>query len=125
MARWALLKNAEINPEAYYLGVVCSEAQNENRVLGHLSLQIQPLDLPGADGRIESFVNTFAVEADYRRRGFGRALQLEALRLSGDLHCYQMRSWSSLDHPENYALKLALGFSVVPSVYEIPSGEKI
>ncbi len=36
-----------------------------------------------------------------------------------------MCSWSSLAHPENYALKLGLGFAVFPTVFKTATGEKV
>jgi GNAT superfamily N-acetyltransferase len=120
MARWALLDGA-YNPDCYYLGVI----EGEKQIVGHLSIQVQSIDLPGMRSLTETFVNTFAVEPTYRRRGYGRALQQEALCLSRNLHCYQMRSWSAEDHPENYALKLSLGFGIHPAVFETSTGEKV
>ena len=73
----------------------------------------------------ETFAQTFAVEEVYRRRGHGRALQLEALTLTKDLGAHQMRSWSSLDKQANYALKMNLGFAVCPAVYETDAGLKV
>jgi GNAT superfamily N-acetyltransferase len=40
----------------------------------------------------ETFVATFAVDAAYRRHGYGRALQTAALKMTRALGCYQMRS---------------------------------
>ena len=121
MARWAL-RNGAHDPECHYLGVA---VEGGNDVIGHLSLRVQSLELPGSLALMETFVNTFAVEPEYRRRGYGRALQQASVRLSGDLNCYQMRSWSSLDHPENYTLKIALGFGVHPAVIETATGETV
>ena len=73
----------------------------------------------------EMFVQTFAVEAAFRRRGHGRALQQAALALTAERGCHQMRSWSSLDKPEKYALKLALGFAVHPAISEAGNGQQI
>ena len=36
-----------------------------------------------------------------------------------------MRSWSSLDKPANYALKLSLGFAMHPSVHDAASGYQV
>jgi hypothetical protein len=33
-----------------------------------------------------------------------------------------MRSWSSLDKPENYQLKLSLGFALHPSTHDAAAG---
>ena len=117
---------------SFYLG-----AADAGAVIGHLSLRRQPLVIPASsltrglemalmdDGGTaidEVFVLSFAVEPRYRRRGFGRALQLRALAKATELGCFQMRSWSSADKRENYALKISLGFSIVPALYPMPGG---
>jgi GNAT superfamily N-acetyltransferase len=83
--------------------------------------------LTALDGRPlrELFVQTFAVDDAFRRQGCGRALQVAALELARTLGCYQMRSWSSLDKTANYALKLSLGFTAHPAIYEATGGQKI
>ncbi|MCA9913880.1 MAG: GNAT family N-acetyltransferase [Anaerolineae bacterium] len=134
MARHGLIRGEAI-PQAIYLGVL-----EDNRVIGHLSLKVQALVVPATEWNHnkeesllnaagealrETFVQTFAVEEAYRRRGMGTALQtaaIEATRASG---CYQMRSWSSADRPANYALKLQMGFAVHPTTYALPDGRLI
>ncbi len=133
MARWAVTAGGQPLAQTYYLGVMV-----EQEVVGHLSLLRQPLTLPAAgdqppapvsrpDGTPldELFVQTFAVDTGHRRRGYGRALQQAALQLARDLGVYQLRSWSSYDHPENYALKLRLGFAACPAVFETDTGLKV
>jgi GNAT superfamily N-acetyltransferase len=101
-------------------------------LVGDISVKAQPVEVPPgvpvpilelpieslreAAGRElrEGFVQSFAVEEAHRRRGLGRRLQLAALAECRRRGFYQMRSWSSLDKPANYALKLALGFAVHP-----------
>ena len=101
-------------------------------LVGHISVKAQPIAVPsgapapileltvktfreaaGGD-HLEGFVQTFAVEEAHRRRGLGRRLQRAALGECRRRSLYQMRSWSSLDSPANYGLKLALGFAVHP-----------
>jgi GNAT superfamily N-acetyltransferase len=65
---------------------------------------------------IEAKVLAFAVVAPYRRKGIGRALQLEVIRLAKAQGCYQLRSHSGGKHTANQQLKLALGFAVHPIV---------
>ena len=36
-----------------------------------------------------------------------------------------MRSWSSLDRRENYALKLGMGFAMDPAVHEAAGGQRV
>jgi GNAT superfamily N-acetyltransferase len=129
MVRWSISPEELPLENTVYLGTRANRL-----VIGHISVRIQPIQIPGMDqvlrdssGDIlnELFVQTFAVEENYRRRGYGRALQQAALNLLPTLHCCQMRSWSSFDKPANYALKISLGFAVCPATYEAPNGEKI
>lgn len=73
----------------------------------------------------ETFVQTFFVNSRHRRQGHGRDLQLAALQKTRQLGCFQMRSWSSLDKPANYQLKLNLGFAFQPEIQVTPSGLKV
>jgi GNAT superfamily N-acetyltransferase len=125
MARHALDDAGRLADDFHALAAV-----EGDEVVGHLVLNCRPLVVPetewsagrdhavrGADGEpvTETFVATFAVDEGHRRRGHGRALQRAALDLSRELGAWQMRSWSSLDRPENYALKLSLGFTASPT----------
>lgn len=135
LARWILEENGQPKTGLYFLGV--EEAQ---RVIGHISLRKQQLVVPATEwsGGVEEpllnqhnqplyemIVETFAVDEQYRRRGHGRALQLGALALTKETGCYQLRSWSSLDKPANYALKLSLGFAVHPATFLASNGKQI
>jgi GNAT superfamily N-acetyltransferase len=118
-----------------YLGIQIAAA-----VAGHISIRQQPLTIPassltggdalpltGAAGEplSEAFVQSFGVEEPQRRRGIGRALQQAALAQAHALGCWQLRSWSSADRDANYALKISLGFAVVPALYPLPGGAPI
>lgn len=135
MTRWIVDDQQRLLPECFCLGKVV-----DDKVVGHLVVRKQPLIIPATEwsqdldhdlrdegGRHleELFVQTFAVNDNFRRQGIGSALQLAALQLGSDLKCVQLRSWSSLDKPENYSLKLRLGFCVHPAVDELPDGRKI
>ncbi len=135
MTRWALPPDDQPPPGVCFLGVPI-----DARVVGHISILAQPITvpatawsgdkthtMPGPDGQPlrETFVQTFAVEEAFRRRGYGRALQQAALRLTRDLGCIQMRSWSSLDKPANHTLKLSLGFGMHPATQEATDGQLI
>ena len=126
--------HGEPKADCFYLGVSV-----EAMVIGHLSLRRQPISVPvsslnqaelrlldSADEPLnEAFVQSFAVEPDYRWRGYGRALQQTALLKTRELGCYQLRSWSSADKRENYALKISLGFAILPALYPLPGGAPI
>ena len=134
MRRWGVTEDNQPLPDTSYLGAVVAA-----RVVAHLSLRRQPLLLPAgdavpqetpildADGQplLETFVQTFAVDAGCRRQGHGRALQLAALALTRELGACQLRSWSSLGHDANYALKISLGFAACPALFVTPTGEKV
>ncbi|OGD78630.1 MAG: hypothetical protein A2Y64_04805 [Candidatus Coatesbacteria bacterium RBG_13_66_14] len=113
-------------------GVFAFGAFDGTRLVGDISVKAQPVEVPlgipvtildlpvktfreAAGGDLfEGFVQSFAVEEAHRRRGLGRRLQLAALGECRRRGLFQMRSWSSLDKPANYALKIALGFAVHP-----------
>lgn len=69
----------------------------------------------------EAKIITFGVKKAHRRRGIGRALQEYTLKRAKELDCYQVRSVSDMAHPENYQLKLSMGFAVEPMEREEPS----
>jgi len=135
-ARW-VLDDDDLPKEAdlVFLGVTDGE-----KVIGSLTLKKQTITMPasewagerdrrlfGPDGEplYETFVQTFFVDEDHRRKGYGLALQQQALQVTAQLGCIQMRSWSSLDKPANYQLKLKLGFAFHPEIQETPSGLRV
>lgn len=93
-------------------------------IAGFLRFVIQPLGPP--DGcpvltlagtpLTEAKILAFGVPERFRRQGIGSALQLQAIAAARELGCYQLRSYSAINHPENYALKLKLGFAAFPEV---------
>ncbi len=130
-ARWAL-DGDDIKPDVHCIG-----AAVDDEVIGHISLHLRDIVIPATEWSgneegfiqgvnserlMETFVNSFDVEEDYRRRGYGRELQLAALELTRELGGIQMRSWCSLDKPEAYALKLSLGFTAHPAIAEAWNG---
>lgn len=134
MTRHAL-RHGGPKADCHYIGVIVAD-----RVIGHISVKEQPLvvessgltddhSLPLLDADdeplTEIFVQTFAVEEAFRRQGHGRILQSAALQLGYEHGCYQMRSWSSADRPANYALKIGMGFAIVPALYPTPGGAPI
>lgn len=134
MERWTLDADGMPLPNLHYLGAISNEG-----VVGSLTLLVQDILLPagaaqqqppvltGPDGMAlrETFVQTYVVEPNYRRHGFGRALQIAAIKLTRQWGCYQMRSWSSADKNMNYALKLELGFAALPAIQTSTDGEPI
>jgi len=134
MARHALHRGQPIQ-DGIYLAALEREV-----IVGHISLKVQPIVVPATEwsqnqalvlrdavGEVltETYVQTFAVEEPYRRRGYGRALQAAAVEQTRAQGCYQMRSWSSTDKPANYALKLAMRFAVHPTTFALPDGRLI
>lgn len=128
------LKDGQPKTDCTYLGVTVGE-----NVVGHIAIRRQALIIPASDltsgdelplmwdgvPLYEAFVQSFAVEEDYQRRGYGRALQQHAMAVAQALGCYQLRSWSSADKHANYALKLSLGFVAHPALYPLPGGRPL
>ncbi len=118
----------DLSGDGYFaLGVFDGE-----KMVGNISIKVQPIEVPekiplnilelpqktfrettGGD-ILEGFIQSFAVEEKHRRRGLGRRLQEAALNECRRSSLYQMRSWSSVDKPANFALKLSLGFAIHP-----------
>ena len=135
-AQWVLNKDDQPkHADMRFLAVVV-----EGQVVADLTLLKRPIEVPpsewaGDRERIlrdvsgqplyETFVQTFRVAESHRRKGYGRALQLEALQVTKELGCIQMRSWSSLDKPANYQLKFSLGFGFHPEIQQTASGLKV
>jgi GNAT superfamily N-acetyltransferase len=94
----------------------------DERPVGFLRYVVQPIGVEDdleplvLRGRplLEAKVLAFGVAEAHRRRGIGRALQETAIQSAAESGCYQVRSFSGGDHPENHRLKLALGFAVHP-----------
>ena len=105
-------------------------ARQDSRVVGFLMYLIwrigpndrnhPPLAVDGAP-LTEAKIMAFGVKEAYRRQGIGRALQEHVLRQAKALGCYQVRSVSTGDHPENQQLKLAMGFAVEPMERDTPT----
>lgn len=98
-------------------------ALDNHRCLGFLRFSIQeigrdvgrpPVLYDGKPLR-EGFVQAFGVEPAARRRGIGTDLQTFAADFCRRSGCYQMRSRSPLTSTENYALKIAAGYTLHPS----------
>jgi|GEM_PF-1054584 len=139
------LKRIGDSPHAFTLeeddGFVIVAMEND-QVVGHISIKHQPvvhrddlpielLEMPNKrftdtypPGLVEGFVQTFEVEEEHRRRGIGSQLQRAAYDECCRRGLYQMRSWSSLDRPSNYALKIALGFAVHPGYSYLSKQDK-
>ena len=134
-ARWVL--GDDDLPTEPFLFLAAVEG---GEVVGNLALCVQMIAMPATewsggvekplvdgegDPLRETFVQTFFVEAPHRRQGIGRALQEAAVAWTREAGCAQMRSWSSLDKPENYALKLSMGFAMQPSVHDSWGGYQV
>ncbi|MGV3618928.1 MAG: GNAT family N-acetyltransferase [Fimbriimonas sp.] len=59
------------------------------------------------------------VDPAYRRQGIGRALRARMQERAKELGCYEVRSVSSTDYPDNHRLKLAMGFGLAAVECEI------
>lgn len=120
------------NEEGWLPGLQVITAEYGRQIVGHIALLEQPLCLTDdevlKDSGIplrELFVQTFRVSETFQRRGIGRRLQGEALRLAAELGCYQLRSWSSIDKETNYHLKLSMGFAFSPAKITLKDGRVI
>ena len=131
-AHWVIDSADRAGDSLLFLGAVVAD-----EMVGNLSLREQQIVVPAtpwsegrehalhaSDGAAlrETFVQTFFVEQAHRGRGLGRALQEAAIAWTRERGCLQMRSWSSLDRPENHALKLSLGFALHPATHEAAAG---
>ncbi len=73
----------------------------------------EPVQLNGRT-LTEAKIIAFGVNETHRRQGIGRALQERTLKRARELGCYQVRSVSNNEHPENQQLKISMGFAVEP-----------
>ena len=72
-----------------------------------------PIEMQGKTLK-EAKILAFGVKEGYRRQGIGTALQEYTIQQAKLFDCYQVRSVSGENHPENHHLKLAMGFAVEP-----------
>ncbi len=72
-----------------------------------------PIEIHGKTLK-EAKILAFGVKDGYRRQGIGTALQEYTIKQAKLFDCYQVRSVSGENHPENHYLKLAMGFAVEP-----------
>ena len=123
-SQWAFAPHFEPFSRHYVM------AKQDRRVVGFLMYVVweigphdrnhEPVVLNGQK-LTEAKILAFGVRETYRRRGIGRALQEHTLRRARALGCYQVRSVSDADHPQNQRLKLAMGFAVEPMERDKPS----
>ena len=72
-----------------------------------------PIQLHGKTLR-EAKILAFGVKEGYRRQGIGTELQAYTIKQARLFDCYQVRSVSGENYPENHLLKLSMGFAVEP-----------
>ena len=72
-----------------------------------------PIKIHGKTLR-EAKILAFGVKEGYRRQGIGTALQEYTIQQAKLFDCYQVRSVSGENYPENHLLKLSMGFAVEP-----------
>jgi GNAT superfamily N-acetyltransferase len=123
-ARWAF------NPHFEQFARYFLAAKQDGGIVGFLMFVVwnigpndrdhPPIQMHGKKLR-EAKIIAFGVKKTYRRQGIGRALQEYTLKRAKALGCYQVRSVSDMDHPENHQLKLSMGFAVEPMERDEPS----
>ncbi len=62
----------------------------------------------------EAKILAFGVKDGYRCQGIGTALQEYTIKQAKLFDCYQVRSISGENYPENHLLKLSMGFAIEP-----------
>lgn len=107
--------------ESYFCSVALSP---QNKTIGYHICRIQPIgpdmDVPeirtrNGDVLHEAKVRALRVEDAWRNQGIGTKLQEMTLQTAAERGCFQVRSRSSLDRVENYAIKIKLGFACHPA----------
>ena len=98
-------------------------AKQDNTIVGFLMFVVwdigphdrdhPPIEIHGKTLK-EAKILAFGVKDGYRRQGIGSALQEYTIKQAKLFDCYQVRSVSGENHPENHHLKLSLGFAVEP-----------
>ena len=119
---WVLPEGGPLRPDAIVL-----VAHDGVSVLGFLAFFVQEIGPPDecpALGLTEAKVLAFGVRPESRRQGVGRALQIAVLERASELGCYQVRSVTDVDREANVRLKLALGFSVTPTIRRLRDGDR-
>ncbi len=119
----------EFSFEHHLSSHVLGATQGDN-IAGFLRFAVQQIGPPDdcppliANGAelTEAKILAFGVPERFRRQGIGAQLQQHAIHHARELGCHQIRSYSSVDHPENIALKLKLGFSLHPE--QRPNGQQ-
>ncbi len=64
----------------------------------------------------EAKIIAFAVEPGERSKGIGKLLQKHVIEDARSNKCYQLTSYSTFDKVPNYAVKLSLGFCIIPEI---------
>lgn len=62
----------------------------------------------------EAKIIAFAVKPNERCKGIGKLLQKHVIKDARSNKCYQLTSYSTFDKVPNYAVKLSLGFCIIP-----------
>lgn len=112
----------EPKTQEWHLGTYTLVALSDDEIAGVLRFWTQEIgvdeDKPPflvlGERAVEAKVVTFHVLDEFRRRGIGRTLQLEAVKWARELGCYQIRTRSAYGRTENHGLKASLGFGISP-----------
>ncbi|MFK7802705.1 MAG: GNAT family N-acetyltransferase [Anaerolineae bacterium] len=132
--RWQELWSYICEHEPFPAEFVDNEATNsyfasialapDDKLIGYHLLRVQPIgpemDMPEIKDQNdnvlqEAKVRALRVDESWRNQGIGTRLQEATLAKAAELGCFQMRSRSSLDRVENYAIKIKLGFACHPA----------
>lgn len=118
------------DPTGWFGGVVAQGGEAIAHILVRLQDAVEPSfcsDIPILPATnlhrpafCEAFVQSFAVEERWRRKGIGTRLQRHAIEAATQQGARQLRSWSSLDAIANHRLKLRLGFAAVAGYWWVP-----
>jgi ribosomal protein S18 acetylase RimI-like enzyme len=99
--RKEIVRKLKVNPEWFLV----AEADG----------QLRGVIMAGYEGR-RGWINSFAVDPSYRRRGIGRALMAEAERLLRAAGCPKINLQVRPDHQEVVEFYRQLGFAVEPLI---------
>jgi aminoglycoside 6'-N-acetyltransferase I len=90
--------------------------QKNKAVLGFMELSIRPF-ANGCDTRNVAFLEGIWVQRDFRLRGIGRQLVMEAERWAVEQGCQELGSDAEIHNADSYKAHLAWGFEETSASY--------